>query len=246
MPFGGGGALHAGALVREVGLKGALVPRYPGINSALGCTIADMRHDFVQTLNGMLENLDMDGLRTRMTELADRGAALLDEAGVAFSGRDLIVEMDMSYLGQTHTVDVTLPVTGRDAIAGLTREAIGEAFAARYRAVYGRLLEGVAVRVLNLRVSAIGRRPRFDLTLLAPADGVGAQDALTGTRRVWIDGGWHDTRVYDRLPLSVGVDIPGPALLEQPDATIFIESNLTGCVDRFGNLVITRKEDTRC
>ena len=45
MPFGGGGALHAGALIKEVGLKAALVPRYPGVTSALGCVIADMRHD---------------------------------------------------------------------------------------------------------------------------------------------------------------------------------------------------------
>src|SRR5690606_37936004 len=47
MPFGGGGALHAGALMKEVGLKAALVPPYPGVTSALGCVIADMRQDFV-------------------------------------------------------------------------------------------------------------------------------------------------------------------------------------------------------
>ena len=51
MPFGGGGALHAGALIDEVGLSGALVPRFPGITSALGCVIADLRHDQVLTVN---------------------------------------------------------------------------------------------------------------------------------------------------------------------------------------------------
>ena len=49
MPFGGGGALHVGALISEIGLKGALVPRFPGVTSALGCVIADLRHDLVQT-----------------------------------------------------------------------------------------------------------------------------------------------------------------------------------------------------
>ena len=62
MPFGGGGALHAGALIKDVGLKSALVPRYPGVTSALGCTIADMRHDFVQTINSLLDHLDLDQL----------------------------------------------------------------------------------------------------------------------------------------------------------------------------------------
>ena len=60
MPFGGGGALHAGALMKEVGLKAALVPRYPGVTSALGCVIADMRHDLVQTVNLPLDELDVD------------------------------------------------------------------------------------------------------------------------------------------------------------------------------------------
>ncbi|MBL6623137.1 MAG: hydantoinase/oxoprolinase family protein, partial [Alphaproteobacteria bacterium] len=58
MPFGGGGALHIGALIREVGLKSGLVPRYPGVTSALGCVIADMRHDAVRTVNQMLAQLD--------------------------------------------------------------------------------------------------------------------------------------------------------------------------------------------
>ena len=62
MPFGGGGALHVGALIREIGLKCALVPRFPGITSALGCVLADLRHDMVQTVNLMLDGLQADAL----------------------------------------------------------------------------------------------------------------------------------------------------------------------------------------
>ncbi len=79
MPFGGGGALHVGALIREIGLKSALVPRFPGITSALGCVIADLRHDLVQTVNLMLDGLerhragDPHGLRRPRGERRDRG-----------------------------------------------------------------------------------------------------------------------------------------------------------------------------
>ena len=62
MPFGGGGALHAGALISEVGLSRAIVPRFPGITSALGCVIADLRHDHVETVNMMLDGLDAAAL----------------------------------------------------------------------------------------------------------------------------------------------------------------------------------------
>ncbi len=75
MPFGGGGALHAGALIDEVGLAGALVPRFPGITSALGCVIADLRHDQVLTVNLALDGLDAAALDRRMVEAGRRSAS---------------------------------------------------------------------------------------------------------------------------------------------------------------------------
>lgn len=242
MPFGGGGALHTGALIKEVGLESALVPRYPGINSALGCTIADMRHDFVQTVNGILNSLDLDGLNTQLSNLAADGLALLDKAGVAFESNTVRFELDMSYLGQTHTVDVAIPSDFKGGKTDFDVKTILQAFETRYREVYGRPLVGIAIRVLNLRVSAIGRRPKFDLTLLAPGKDGSLEQARTGTRQVWFDGAFHETAIYQRLPLPVGTEVEGPAILEQPDSTICIEPDLTGEVDRFGNLIITRKQ----
>jgi N-methylhydantoinase A len=243
MPFGGGGALHAGALIKEVGLKNALVPRYPGINSALGCTIADMRHDFVQTINKPLLDVDIADIDRQLVALGEDGLARLDASKVKFDGREVIFELDMSYVGQTHTVDVPLALKIENRTTGITREEIAKAFETRYREVYGRPLEGVAMRFLNLRVAAIGRREKFDLRLLAPDPDATFEAARTGTRDVWIDGGWHQADIFARLDLPVGAEVPGPAILEQPDATIFIEPDLTGRVDEFGNLVITRKDD---
>jgi N-methylhydantoinase A len=243
MPSGGGGALHAGALIKEVGLKSALIPRFPGINSALGCTIADMRHDFVQTVNGLLDDLDISELDRRISDLAKKGLDLLDEAGAAFKGIGYQFALDMSYLGQTHTVDVPLLLEFDGKSTEVSVVGIRDAFEDRYRQVYGRPLEGIPIRVLNLRVSALGHRPKFDLALLAPADGVSLEQVHVDTRPVWFNDTWHETPIYDRLPISVGVTVPGPAILEQPDTTIFIEPDLKGDVDRFGNLLITRKNE---
>ena len=235
MPFGGGGALHAGALIREVGLPRALVPRYPGVTSALGCVIADMRHDQVRTLNLPLDALDPARLRRDMDGAAAELGALLDRAGVAFTGRAVRHELDMSYAGQTHTVAVPLPLAP-DGSGTLDHGAILAAFEATYRGAYGRLLQA-PVRVLNLRSAAIGLRPKIDLLSLAPGPDASVEAARRGSRRVHI-GTWHEAAVFDRLLLPVGATVLGPALLEQPDTTILILPGQRGTVDRFGNLLL--------
>ncbi|MEK9967719.1 MAG: hydantoinase/oxoprolinase family protein [Ferrovibrio sp.] len=240
MPFGGGGSLHVGALIKEVGLASALIPRFPGVTSALGCVIADMRHDFVRTVNRTLDETDPAVLDAAITEAATEGTRLLDQAGIAFEGRSVTVELDMSYLGQTHTVAVPLP-GDFTAPVKLTRDGIKAAFEIAYAAAFGRVLERIGIRVLNLRVAAIGKRKKFDLALLAPPHGGSIEAAKRTTRQVWIDGAWHEAGIYRRLELPLGAVVPGPAILEQPDTTILIEPDLVGEVDKFGNLIVKRK-----
>ena len=237
MPFGGGGALHAGAMLAEVGLAQAIVPRYPGVTSAMGCVIADMRQDFVQTINAPTAEEDTAALGALIQSHADAGMALLDGASVAFAGREVLVELDMAYLGQTHTVAVPLPVAfdqGR-ALAP-THAQLTQAFEGAYLRAYGRLLEGGISRIMNLRTAVIGRRPKFDLTSLAP-EGAGVTTPRQ-MRRVHF-GAWTEAAVYDRLTLPVGHRIHGPAVLEQPDTTILIEPGLVGTVDPFGNIILS-------
>ena len=242
MPFGGGGALHAGAMLREVGIGRAIVPRYPGVTSAMGCVIADMRQDFVQTVNALTSALDPAGLHEVLQRHVDEGMALLDAATSRFERRDVVVELDMAYVGQTHTVAVPLAVAldGRRVTAP-TVVQIETAFDAAYDAAYGRLLPGGARRVMNLRTAVIGRRPKFDLTSLAPTGG-SIEEARSGTRPVHFGDAWHDTAIYHRLALPVGAGIAGPAILVQPDTTILIDPGLSARIDRFGNTIIETGE----
>ena len=236
MPFGGGGALHTGALIKEVGLASALVPRFPGVTSALGCVVADMRHDRVQTVNRLLSELDAAELGRAILRDAEETRAVLGSAGVGFSAIDRLVELDMLYLGQTHTVGVPLEIGDED----LTADAIREAFEAAYRSAFGRLLDGIPMRVMNYRIAVIGRRPQLDMALFAPQGGKPAAECRTGTRRVYAEGAWHEAGIYERLSLAVGARVSGPALLEQADTTIFVDPGLVAEVDGFGNLVISR------
>jgi N-methylhydantoinase A len=236
MPFGGGGALHVGALIREIGLKCALVPRFPGITSALGCVLADLRHDIVQTVNMMLDGLQPTALEMRMSAAGREASAVIAAVGIPVERIDVLYELDMHYLGQTHTVAVPLPIEA-DA-RGLNQALVRRAFEAAYSASFSRLLPGLAVRIVSVRVAAIGRRPKFDFSVFAPEASASLDGAKTGSRQVWFDGGWRDTPVLSRLALPAGAVIEGPAILEQPDATTVIEPGHCGRVDALGNLIV--------
>ena len=237
MPFGGGGALHVSALIREMGLKSALVPRFPGITSALGCVLADLRHDMVQTVNLMLEELDAAALERRMQAAGRDASAVVAGSGIAVERIDVLYELDMHYLGQTHTVPVPLPVSQGDSL-GVSENMVRFAFEAAYLASFSRLLPDLAMRIVSLRVAAIGRRPAFDFSVFAPDPLASLDNAGLGSRPVWFDGGWRDTGVWARLDLPVNAEIAGPAILEQPDATTVIEPGLAGRIDRLGNLIV--------
>ena len=109
MTFGGGGALHVCAMMREVGVATGLVPRYPGITSALGCVIADMRHDFVRTLNTTLAEFDERTFGRDLAATIAEGRKVLATAAVEFEAIEPSLQLDMLYVGQTHTLAVPVP-----------------------------------------------------------------------------------------------------------------------------------------
>ena len=145
----------------------------------------------------------------------------------------------MHYVGQTHTVGVPLAVTLGDASTRVTIDGIRVAFEASYQASFSRLLPGIPARIVNLRTTAIGLRPRFDLAALGPREG-SLEAAGRGSRRVWFDGRWHPTRIWDRLSLPAAASLAGPAVIEQSDATTVLDPGLVADVDSFGNLLVTR------
>ncbi|MGI9605536.1 MAG: hydantoinase/oxoprolinase family protein [Acidimicrobiales bacterium] len=235
MPVGGAGALHACGLLADVGLSAALVPRYPGVTSALGCTIADARHDVVQTLNLAVDALEsaseVAGLaeRLRASEEAVRG--FLDDSGMVLDDVTVSVDFDMSYVGQTHTVQV--PIADGSA---LDADAIMARFEEKYGATYGQVLDGISVRILSARTTVVGTRPKIEPSALAPPES--GIDPAHERRPVFFDGGWHDTRIWPRLELPVGWKAAGPAILEQSDATIVIDPGFSGEVDALGNIIV--------
>jgi N-methylhydantoinase A len=231
LPFGGAGALHVCAILREVGGRRALVPRFPGLTSALGCVLADVRHDLVKTLNVALDVLDGAALDRECAAHKAAGEQWLIRSGVTIEEVTVSHEVDMAYRGQSHAVTVSLP-------ASRTPEALGAAFTESYAGLFGHALDGIQVRVLTLRTVIIGRRPHVDLSLFGPGDDTSMEEAARPPRRVWSAGEWRETAVWSRLSLPAGARLEGPCVLQQPDTTIFVEPGFSARVDALGNVII--------
>jgi len=173
-----------------------------------------------------------------MAAMGQQASAVIAAAGIPVEATSVFYALDMHYVGQTHTLAVPLPVAGAENSGSVVSEdMIRRAFDAAYLASFSRLLPGIAMRIVSLRVIAVGRRPAFDFSAFTPKPSAPARQ---GTRRVWFDGGWRDTPIWARLELPAGATIDGPAILEQPDATTVIEPGLTGRIDALGNLIVER------
>ena len=166
---------------------------------------------------------------------------MVQGAGLPVDRIEIRFELDMHYAGQTHTVGVPLPVHVIGGTTGVSAAIIRNAFETAYQRAFSRLLPGPPVRIVTLRTAAVGIRPDFDLAALAPPSDATLDGAARGARQVWFDGGWHAASVWSRLDLPVGAMLHGPAILEQPDATVVLDPDLTARVDRVGNLIIERE-----
>ncbi|MDA0224917.1 MAG: hydantoinase/oxoprolinase family protein, partial [Proteobacteria bacterium] len=232
-PFGGAGPLHAAAIARELGVPRLLVPARPGITNALGCVVADLRHDYVNTVNRPVPELDIDAVHALLAAQAAEGRRLIEREGVAVEGLKYVRSADMQFQGQTHILTVPL------ADATPTREALQQAFDRAYWTRFEVELPEIRAVLVNLHTAVIGVRPRIDLAALGR--GAHAKDtagAMLAEREVWFEGGFRPVPVYARERLPVDVEFAGPAIIEQLDCTTVLEPGNRARLDRWGNLLV--------
>jgi N-methylhydantoinase A len=232
--FGGAGPLHATALAKELAIPRVLVPARPGITNALGCLAADVRHDYVNTVNAPVPALDMGQVRQVLEEQIAEGQATIAREGVEIEGLTILHSADMQFLGQSHIL--TVPVPGTQ----VTREQLQEAFEAAYWARFEVALPEIRAVLVNLNTAVIGQRASVPLESLAEtgdAQGVPGGAAAT-SRQVWWTDGWRETPIYRRGQLPPGATLTGPAIVEQLDTTIVIEPGDRLHVDALSNLMI--------
>jgi N-methylhydantoinase A len=229
--FGGAGPLHAVALAKELNVPRVLIPARPGITNALGCVVADLRHDFVRTLNRPLDAVDMAGVHEVLAGQEAEGRRLIGAEKIALTTVRAEYSADMQFVGQTHLLRVVLPsaTPSRTELQGLFETA----YHARFRVD----LPTIRANLVNLNVSVIGERPPLDLSRLIDPAARKARAEVSARRRVWFDR-WCDTPVYWRDHLPLQISLQGPAIVEQMDTTVVIDPGAAVTSDADGNLIV--------
>lgn len=227
--FGGAGALHGADIARDLAIPTVIVPPYPGVTSALGCLLVDIRHDLALTYLVRTEDADLDALEDAFRELEREARERLDHEGVATDRVILQRSIDMRYLGQWRSIAVPVPAPLESVAAAV------EAFGAAHQREYNYRRDEASIEIFRLNLTAIGTTPKAEF---ARSEVRGGTAVYRTKRPVHFDAavGAIETPIYWRPELLVGSVLEGPAVIEQLDTTTVVPPGTRCEVDSWGNL----------
>lgn len=236
--FGGAGALHGVALAKELAIPTVIVPPNPGVTSALGCLLVDIRHDLAQSYLMPVSQADAGDIEAKFAEMEIEARARLETEGV--DAKDMVLQraIDMMYEGQWRSLAVSVgaPFTSVD-------DAV-EAFHRDHEREYAYRRDDAAIDLFRLNLTAIGVTQKAELQRF---DKTGGAPKTSKTRPVAFDG--LDvplkTPIYLHEELSAGSSFNGPAIIEQLDSTTVIPPDVRAEVDEWLNIRIYVAEDSK-
>jgi N-methylhydantoinase A/oxoprolinase/acetone carboxylase beta subunit len=226
--FGGAGPMQAAEIAESLDLPEVIVPPHPGITSAMGLLTSDLKYDQMRTVFMTEGAIDAERLDSDLAAAAAELRAQLRGDGVAAVDIDVTSALDCRYAGQGYELQIALPEER------FTTEALEE-FHRLHEQEYGHAFRD-PIEIVNLRVTASGKRPRIERLPAAASAG----HALLGEGESIFGGRGHPTRYYERSRLHPGEEIAGAAVVFQRDTTTVVPPGWTARADESGNLLLGR------
>ena len=236
--FGGAGPVHANRLSAESEVPTLLIPLSPGIFSATGLLVADLKHDFSVTMIRIAEELDPVAVERAFLKMRELGRDALARESTPPENMAFGRAADMRYHGQSFELTVPLP---EEPLNGNTLRDVLTLFHLEHERAYGFTAPGESVEFVNLRMTVTGLIKKPALRKL-DSRGEQVSEALDCTRKVYFQeaGGWTECPIYDRYRIPVDGVLEGPAVIEEKDSTTVIHPGFTCLVDDFGNLIVDK------
>ncbi|MEO8135460.1 MAG: hydantoinase/oxoprolinase family protein [Betaproteobacteria bacterium] len=235
LAFGGAGPMMACLLARELRIREILVPPTPGVLSALGGLIADLKNDFIKTVYLDLKADALEVIRGEFATLRKRAVSWLKDDQKYDGPPTYLYSAEMRYRGQSFEIDTPLDI---DAVERGDLRAVAQAFQGEHERLYGYADRDAPLQVISLRLVISGKtaRPEFPKRPLQPGT---AKPIRTITAR--LDGATRQVALFQRDLLVPGQTFAGPAVVTQDDCTTIVPADFTVTVDAISNLRINMR-----
>ncbi len=233
MAFGGGGGIFAGAIARDMSISQVIVPPDPGVFCARGILTMNLVHTYARAYSHSMGNIDIQELNRIYKDMEKSALEILRTEGMTGDEIDFSRYLDMGYEGQHFYIETPVPggeLTDKD------KKTIGDSFERLHEARYGHRIQAPLI-TSNARLKATGRIRDLPQAEMGQGKNI-TRDALKSRRKVFLDGAFFDTGIYERTRLLGGNIIDGPAIIEEPFHTTVVMPGQRLEVDRLGNLTI--------
>jgi len=243
LPFGGAGAVHAAAVAEELGMRRILVPPRPGAFSALGLLCTDVVHDYVRSELRPLSDVTADHAEATFAGLEAKARGELADEGMNAADAGWWRELDLRYAGQGYELRTPLHGLYVGRIDTATLKDARHRFDERHAQIHGHAAKDRPVEIVSYRLRVRVAVPKYEPHAEPPGAPSQAAPDRKGERTVYFDGATGmPAALYERDALDVGMTLAGPAIIEQFDATTVIPALWRAEVDRYRNLILTRRE----
>ncbi len=247
VPFGGAGPVHGPALAENLGIRRILIPRFPGVLSAMGMLLCDFRMDFIRTILVDLNQLDPGTLKMAAEELYPRARRFLDEN--YFNRAVVKYSLDLRYRGQSFELNVSLGRRDCPTNGGKMEiepvplhpdiEKIQTDFEELHRRRFGFTRPGHIVEAVNLRLDLMGMTPRPKIIPRQNDDRADLPEPCCEPRKIVLpDGSVITAPVFSRQELTPGCHLPSPSVMVQYDTVILVPPRWRATVDPWENIIM--------
>jgi N-methylhydantoinase A len=233
IPFGGGGPVHAVDVAELLQIKKIVIPPHPGLFSAMGMLVADMRHDFQGSFICNLEKMDLNQFESRFKELEDQAYKKMDSSSINKDRVQLIRKVDCRYFGQADSL--TIECTNKDT--SVVINSIRNAFQEQHFRQWNFNLQR-PINITDIRVEAVANigdyitGQKLDIKDIA---------SPIGYRNVFINEAIEKIPCYARDQILEEQKLVGPLVIEEASTSIVIKRNHELVVDADSNLIIELK-----
>ncbi|KAK0077725.1 hypothetical protein PV326_009864, partial [Microctonus aethiopoides] len=242
--FGGAGGQHACAIARSLGMGTVFVHKYAGILSAYGMALADVVEEAQEPCADIYEPGSFQRFKNRFDILSNEVRDKLNKQGFTDDKITLEYYLHMRYDG----TDCALMCTSLKSNGKNIQEQIpnygnfSETFLERYKIEFGFVMPGRRILVNDIRVRGTGKSKIFEESILERVNNLPKVEKVT---KVYFDGGYQDTNVYQMNDLCYGHNIYGPAIIMDSLSTIIVEPNCSAFITAYGDVRITIGEGLR-